>query len=877
MRLPLFIGLILSALAQEPVKPLPPVMPKLPAVQLKVETNGGGEILSLRWTGNGRESDAVSDELMAIVKADPKALLVSPRVGHAAILIPFGHRRAPLGDVVMLNPGTVADFSRDGKGLIDQEPTLVGLSRWGLFFTRNAGSKYTIEHYDIAKNKIEVLQELEAAQVGSVHKVKLGEDAATVVSDGKSVDYRPNGRKAESTLVYHDLAIGNIDVIEGTFGGVELTKKALDGQLDPDESEVDLAVQMAENIRRNRLQKSVLLWGVPGTDNRGVVHLFAQKVAQAKKETPNFGFFEGWKIYQLGWSKFNAEGLVDVATNKATSLVDAAKQKKVILVFDQVEQIVGLGSDKGNRSDVASVLLGAMKNSEIILIGTTSSEGVPFVRSRREFFDQFTEVQISEPKGDRLLLKLKLAAERKKAATRVSFSDDTLKLIVDVTDRYLSDKGQPEKSLGAIEALIAENSPLRTAEPGTEPEDLAIVEVDSKKVMTWIAKAARIGTLAVDAGDTLTKFILTKEYDTAMDKRMSGQKKAKEAVRDSLLSIAKGMRGTNSQGNEIGIETLLFVGPSGTGKSFLHEVLSKVLAEKNINLPYEEPIEGSTLVDGDQAVRTLIGAAPGYVGYDASGEGGLLYQMVKRSPQAILVLEEFDKVDEKVDKVLYSFLDSAKIVNSSGKTARFTRGLFILTANFGVEGSGGATNRARLGADAGTLCNYIDRWDRHHLFASEKDDPKSKLYREDKEVASWNEETLRVSLFNCLKENKLINPQILGRIGRSNLVIFHHFTRPEIEIIRDQQLAKVEKEYLQSHKAKLVFSDAVKKWLFQFAWGDDGMLTFNVGARAIVDTVKAEINKPLLRFAALGGDDVKGKTWKIDLDEAQTQATVVAE
>ena len=144
-------------------------------------------------------------------------------------------------------------------------------------------------------------------------------------------------------------------------------------------------------------------------------------------------------------------------------------------------------------------------------------------------------------------------------------------------------------------------------------------------------------------------------------------------------------------------------------------------------------------------------------------------------------------------------------------------------------------------------------------------------------MAKWTVEDLRVSLFNCLKENKLINPQILGRIGRSNLVIFHHFTRPEIEVIRDQQLAKVEKEYLQSHKAKLVFSDDLKKWLFKFAWGDDGMLTFNVGARAIVDTVKAEVNKPLLRFSALGGDAVKGKTWKIGLNKGQTQATVAAE
>ncbi len=841
---------------------------------LEVDKNAKGLITGLRWKSTTETREAVSDELLEIVTADPKSLLVSARASHALILIPFGHPRAPLGEVALLRPGQLTEFPEPDQGLVQQEPTDVSLSRWGFFFTRNSGSRFTVEHYDLKSGKIEVLQELEAIQVGTVHRVKLSEDAATVVSEGKSVDYRPNGRRAESTLIFNDLAIGNIDTIEGLFGGVDLTKKALDGQLDPDESEAELAIQMAENIRRNRLQKSILLWGVPGTNSQGVLHLFARRIAEAKEGEPHFGWFKGWKVYQLNWSKFNAEGLVDVATNKTTQLVDAAKQKKVIIFFDQVEQLVGLGSDKGIRGDVASVLVGPMKTGEIILIGATSSDGVPQVRSRRDLFDQFTEIQIPEAKGDRLFAKLRIAADRKGPATRVNFSDESLRKIIEVSDRYLSDKGQPEKSLGAIEALIAEHTPLRNLDADADPEEVPFADIDTKKVMTWISKAARIGTLAVDGADALTQFILTDEYNQAMSKRMSGQPGAKAAVRESLLAIAKGMRGTNAQGNEIGIETLLFVGPSGTGKSFLHEVLSKVLAEKNILLPYEEPIEGSTLIDGDQAVRTLIGAAPGYVGYDPSGEGGLLYQMVKRSPQAILVLEEFDKVDEKVDKVLYSFLDSAKIVNSSGKVARFTRGLFILTANFGVEGSGGATNRGRAtpAALAAGECNYIDRWDRHHLFPV--GDP---LHIDDPEMAKWDEEALRVNLFNCLKENRLINPQILGRIGRSNVVIFHHFTREEINSIRDQQLAKVEKEYLQSHGAKLEFTPEFKEWLSSIAWGDDGMLSFNVGARAIVDTIKSEVGKPLLRFSALGGDGIKNRVWKIEKDTQTPQAKVSAE
>ncbi len=838
--------------------------------ELEVDRNAAGQITAIRWKSDVALSEAVTPELLEIITADPQALYVSPNFSHALVKLPFGTEGALMGDVVLLRPGVITGLPKPGEGIIGQSPTAISLNRWGFYYTRNSGSVFTVEHYDLVRSASEILQTLDAGQVGTLHNIKLSEDVVTIISGGTSIDYRPNKRRAQSTLIFSALARDNIDTIEGSFGGINLTKRALDGQLDPDESESALAIQMAENIHRSRTQRSVLLWGIPGSDTQGVVHLFAQRVAEAKEGDKHFGWFAGWRVYQMSWANLNTEGYVDVSSNKTIKLINATRQRKVILFFDQAEQLIGLGSNKDYRSDVASVLLGSMKSGEVIIIGATTSDGMPTMRSNSEMFSRFFEIPLPEAKGDRLLAKLRLSADRKRDESRVNFSDESLKKIVAVSDKYLSDRGQPEKSLAGIEALITEFTPLRHLDPAIDPETVPFRDITENNVMSWISKAARIGSLSIDGSEALAKFVLTQEYSDAMNRRMSGQNGAKEAVRDALLAIAKGNKKTNSQGKEVGIETLLMVGPSGSGKSYIHQVLSKVLAEKDILLPYEEPMEGSVLIDGDQAVRTLLGAAPGYIGFDPSGEGGLLYQKVKRSPQAILVLEEFDKVHPSIDLTLYSFLDEGKVQNVTGKVAWFTRGLFILTANFGVTGSGGSTNRnGAAGPAKPAQCDYIDRWDRHHLFPV--GDP---LHIDDPMVANWTEEGLRAALFTCLQTNQLLNPQILGRIGRSNLVIFHHLTRADIQTIRDQEIAKLAKEYLQTHDAKLEFTPEFLQWLFDFAWGVDGMLTFNSGARGIVDAVKAEVSKPLLKFAALGGDPVKSKTWKIELTTNPDQAKV---
>jgi ATP-dependent Clp protease ATP-binding subunit ClpA len=238
---------------------------------------------------------------------------------------------------------------------------------------------------------------------------------------------------------------------------------------------------------------------------------------------------------------------------------------------------------------------------------------------------------------------------------------------------------------------------------------------------------------------------------------------------------------------------------------------------------------------------------------------------VKKSPQGIIIFEEYDKMDEKVDQYLYSFLEFGKAVNRSGKDAFFTRGLVIITSNYGVMGAGGTArkNRASGSVLPAITCDYIDRWDRHQLFSKGEE-----MHHEDPEVAKWSATKLRDELFDCLNRERLVNPQILSRVGKLNFVVFHHFSKNHIKQIAQQQLDKLLKTYRESHGATLQFTARLKDWVIDNAWGEGGELTFHVGARAILTEIKAHVSTPLLRFARTGKGSVRNKTWVIDVVSA---------
>lgn len=822
--------------------------------QLEVANAGDGSVEGVFWSNGQQRREALSENLLEVVKKEKNRLLVSEKVEHALVVVPTDTDEAPLGDVVILLPGEKASFAKRWEGLLKSEPNDVRLSRSGFFFTIEIGRKFSVGHYDIRLKKIEIFKELSTAMVGKDHQIELREDAAVITTSGRSQEFHPGGKTGSASVNYVELGSSNRDLLIGQFQGVNLTERAKNGLLSPSPDEIDLVSKMADNIRRNNNQKSILISGEEGADLRGALHLFVQRVSEARQTDIEFGWFREWEIYEIPWSSFNTEGLVDKGAEKARKLCDAIRNKKVILVIEQIEALVGLGVSQNEQRDIASVFQSFLKNGEVIVIGTSSAEGRPTLEGRRDFKNLFSEIRVAGATPEKLLVKAKYYAESKREESRVHFSDEVLKSIIDLTNRYQPEKGQPQKMYDAIEAIASIHSP----KPREEGEAAPFVNVTEEKVRYWLSQVTRIGTIAEDGMVKLRKYLVDTSangFSARMQKELIGQTKAHEAIRGALLTIASSKGKTGLKGEEVGMKTLFFTGPSGTGKSYAPKVLAKVLKEHGVEFPLEE-IDGAALGSDDtQSERTILGAGPGFAGY--APEGGLLYQKVKRSPQAILLLDEFDKMNPNIHKSLYSFLEDGKTTNASGSTAYFNRGLFIMTANYGVEGVQGRSSK---------LCDYIDRWDRYHLFPA--GDPlhrEAEKDNEGNEIATWDKETLRQKLLSCLKDKKLVNPQVLGRIGRSNFVVFHHFTKDQLRSLMNSELAKLVKEY-QGYGAQLSFSEDFKAWLLDHAWGSDGEIAFALGARAILNTIEVELSEPLNNFFVEIGVTTKGELWEVVLD-----------
>ena len=834
--------------------------------KLEIEQSSDDTLTSLNWVSDTQNKVPATDPLLfQKIRNKPNQVKSVPEAAHSAVIIPFNDSTFPLGEVVILRPGQTARIPRPNEKILGFAPRDLHLTRQGFFYTHKLGRNFIIEHYNISNNSSEKLHELDSASVGSIYEVELTLDAVKVSNAGKIQEYRPGGLRGDASTSYQPLGPANIDVLEGTFGGSNLTQKAKDGFLSPAFEEEATAVSIANNIRRNRNQKSVIVWGPEGTDTQGIIHLFVQKIVASKQDETTFGWFKDWQVFELKWSSFNTEGLVDLATNKATQVCRAARRKKVIIFIDQIEKLVGLGVNGGDQSDAASAFLSDIKSGEVILVGTTSSTGIAYLRGRRDFFNAFTEIKLNAASPEGLLIKLKNYASKKSQDSGVDFPEPVLQKIIELTNRFQPEKGQPQKSFDAIDALASQYAMVEDGIPTK-------VEITSEMFEGWLSQTTGIKTVSQAGMEELVKFLNDKGpngYEAKMASELTGQTAAISALKKALLRIAYLPKKTNAEGQEIGAESLLLTGPSGTGKTMSLEVFAKAAKEINLPFPIEPPLEGSTLTNGEQAVNTLLGAAPGYIGFDPSGEGGILFQMVKRSPQSVIIFEEFDKMHEQVDQAIMSLIDAGTVQNRSGKVAKFSRGLLVFTANFGVVGSGGGTTRNALGggADASILCDLIDRWDRHHLFP--EDDP---LHVTDPEVAKWDRDRLRQELYKCLNKTGLVNPQVLGRIGESNIVIFHHFTKSQIAEIRDKELPKIANTFLKQpfEVGSVTFTPELKEWLLNTAWGEDGKTVFYGGARVLISLLKDKIQSTFVTFFtenAFEGRNLKGTHWKVDVEE----------
>jgi ATP-dependent Clp protease ATP-binding subunit ClpA len=339
-----------------------------------------------------------------------------------------------------------------------------------------------------------------------------------------------------------------------------------------------------------------------------------------------------------------------------------ALQKKpgVILFIDEIHTIVRAGAVEGGTMDASNILKPALANGELRCIGsTTYSEYKASFERDKALARRFQKIEVAEPSVEDTLKILQGLRKYYEEHHAVTYTDDALATAAELSAKYINDRFLPDKAIDTIDEAGAIVKLLPVEE---RPERIVGV-LDIEQV---IADTAKIPTESVSANDKERLQRLEKELKSVL----FGQDHAIEQV---VRAIKLQRSGLGNVGKPIG--SFLFSGPTGVGKTELAKQMARVLGVQFLRFDMSEYMEKHT-------VSRLIGAPPGYVGFD---QGGLLTDAISRTPHAVLVLDEIEKAHPDLFSILLQVMDNATLTDNNGKKADFRNVILIMTTNAGAR------------------------------------------------------------------------------------------------------------------------------------------------------------------------------------------------
>ncbi len=435
---------------------------------------------------------------------------------------------------------------------------------------------------------------------------------------------------------------------------VNLTTLAKEGQLDPLIGRTDELERIMQVLCRRKKNNPILI-GDSGVGKTAIVHGLAEWIVNAR--VPKV--LEGAEIFLLdlgallAGTKFRGQ-----FEERMKAALGALKQKeKPILFIDEIHMIVGAGSATGNTMDVSNMLKPALQMGEIRCIGATTHED--FRRSLehdKALVRRFQKIDIVESSVEETTKILEGLKARYEAFHGVRYVDDALTSAAELSDRYVSERYLPDKAIDVIDEAGARNH-LRKEEE--RKDDLGQADVEEV-----ISKIARIPDLTAKKGDRQRLHNLEVE----MEKVVFGQDDAILAVVNAIKISRAGLSHPDQP-----VGSFLFVGPTGVGKTEVARQLAEKLHVGFHRFDMSEYMEKHT-------VSRLIGAPPGYVGYD---QGGLLTEVIRKTPHAVLLLDEIEKAHADLFDILLQVMDHATLTDNNGRQADFHNVVVIMTSNAG--------------------------------------------------------------------------------------------------------------------------------------------------------------------------------------------------
>lgn len=473
-------------------------------------------------------------------------------------------------------------------------------------------------------------------------------------------------------------------------------------------------------------------------------------------------------------------------------ILDSLKQQvNPIVYIDEIHNIVGAGSLGSGSLDASNLLKPYLTDSPIRFIGaTTYEEYKKYFEKDKGLVRRFQPVEVKEPTVDETIEILQGLKSHYEKYHGVTYTDEAIEGAARLSHQYINDRFLPDK---AIDLLDEAGAYFRANEMQDSSKNKKAI-IDLSLIETTLAKVCHIPKQKVERNEVQ----VLKNLETRLKKQVFGQD---EAVDEIVRCIKLSRAGLGN--DEKPVANLLFVGPTGVGKTELAKCLAEELGVKLIRFDMSEYTEKHT-------ASKLIGSPPGYVGYE---EGGLLTDAIRKTPYCILLLDEIEKAHSDIFNILLQVMDYATLTDNQGRKADFRNVILIMTSNAGASKIG-------------------------------------------KKLVGFGERTVDQ---DAIKEavKKTFTPEFRNRLNQ--IITFHHINQDMAIAITKKQL-NLFKEQLKAKQIEISFS---KKVVDQIA---EKGISNEYGAREIARIIESEI-KPLLVDEVLFGKLAKGGKCKIDRKE----------
>ncbi|OHD69560.1 MAG: ATP-dependent Clp protease ATP-binding subunit ClpA [Spirochaetes bacterium RBG_16_49_21] len=442
----------------------------------------------------------------------------------------------------------------------------------------------------------------------------------------------------------------------------DLTAKAKAGELDPLIGREDIIERTIQVLCR-RIKNNPIHVGDPGVGKTAITEGLAQFIARGEVPKP----IKGSRIFSLDMGSLIAGTRFrgDFEERMKRVISELQNMKNVILFIDEIHTVVGAGAVSGGSMDASNMLKPLLSSGKVKCIGsTTYEEYKKYFDKDRALSRRFQKIEIPETAIEetyKILLGLK---DRYAEYHDVEYSDEALRSAVELSAKYINDRYLPDKAIDVIDEAGAFSRMTR----GEGDDTSAITVHDIERI---VAKIAKIPEKSV----TSSEMSRLRDIELELKKQIFGQSAAIAHVCEAIKRSRAGFGNPDRP-----IASFLFVGPTGVGKTELARQLAGTLGVKLHRFDMSEYQEKHT-------VARLIGAPPGYVGYE---EGGLLTEGIRKSPYAVLLLDEIEKAHQDIYNTLLQIMDYATLTDNTGKKADFRNVIIIMTSNAGAREIGKA-------------------------------------------------------------------------------------------------------------------------------------------------------------------------------------------